>query len=218
MQIPNLDARLQRLTATLAQLLAGEFDAIALDTEVGDDLLGRIEETVLFLVMDIKTVTLANRDKEAVLLLQQAQLDKQGRELAAKLETIDRQATAIRELSTPILEVWKDILVMPIIGVVDTPRSVAMLTDLLDAIARMRTKWVIIDITGVAFVDTATADRLLALVRVAGLLGARCTLCGIQPAVAQTLVMLGADLQELVTKRNLADALRHCLTHETHET
>jgi rsbT co-antagonist protein RsbR len=76
----------------------------------------------------------------------------------------------------------------------------------------MQTKWVILDITGVGFVDATTGDRLLAVVRTAGLLGARCLLCGIQPAVAQTFVQLGADMGQLETKRNLADALRHCLS------
>jgi rsbT co-antagonist protein RsbR len=211
MQIQDLDERLRRLTTTLAQLLAGEYDAIAMDAQFRADLLGRIEETVMFLVMDIKTVTLANRDKETVLLLQQAQLAEQERELAAKLETIEQQAAAIRRLSTPILEVWKDVLVVPIIGIVDARRSSEVLADLLDAIARMQTKWVILDVTGVGFVDATTADRLLAMMRAAGLLGARCLLSGIQPAVAQTLVQLGADLGELETKRNLADALHHCI-------
>lgn len=224
-QIQDLDERLRRLTSTLAQLLAGEFEAIDMTASGRDDLLGRIEETVRFLVMDIKTVTIANRDKEAVLLHQQAQLtehlraldrqhghiQQQEAELAAKLQTIERQAAAIRQLSTPILEVWKDVLVVPIIGVVDAHRSVDLLAELLDAISRMQTKWVILDVTGVVFVDAMTADRLLAVVRAAGLLGARCMLCGIQPAVAQALLQLGVDLGDLLTKRNLADALHHCL-------
>jgi rsbT co-antagonist protein RsbR len=217
MQIDDLDERLRRLTTTLAQLLAGEFDAIDMRAEFADDLLGRVEETLMFLVMDIKTIALANRDKEAALLLQQAQLAENQRELAAKLETIDRQAVEIRQLSTPILEVWKDILVVPIVGIVDSQRSVEILADLLGAIARMHTKWVILDITGVAFVDTATADRLLSVVRAAALLGTRCLLSGIQPAVAQTLVALGVDLGEVESKRNLADALRHCLLRVNHE-
>lgn len=211
MQIEELDRRLERLTAALAHLLAGEFDAIPITASVADDLLGRVEQTVQHLVMDIKTVTLANRDKEAVLLLQQQQLEQQARELAARAATIEQQAAAIRQLSTPVLEVWREVLVLPIIGAVDTARSEALMTDLLDSIARMPTKWVIIDLTGVEFVDTHTADHLLKVVRAAALLGVRCMLSGIQPAVAQTLANIGAELGELATERNLAEALRHCL-------
>lgn len=211
MQIEELDQRLERLTAALAHLLAGEFDAIPITPSVVDDLLGSVEQTVQHLVMDIKTVTLANRDKEAVLLLQQQQLEQQVRELAARAETIEQQAAAIRQLSTPVLEVWREVLVLPIIGAVDTARGEALMTDLLDSIARMPTKWVIIDLTGVEFVDTHTADHLLKVVRAAALLGVRCMLSGIQPAVAQTLANIGAELGELATERNLAEALRHCL-------
>lgn len=211
MQIEDLDQRLERLTAALAHLLAGEFDAIPITPSVADDLLGRVEQTVQHLVMDIKTVTLANRDKEAVLLLQQQQLEQQVRELAARAETIEQQAAAIRQLSTPVLEVWREVLVLPIIGAVDTARGEALMIDLLDSIARMPTKWVIIDLTGVEFVDTHTADHLLKVVRAAALLGVRCMLSGIQPAVAQTLANIGVEFGELATERNLAGALRHCL-------
>lgn len=211
MQIEDLDQRLERLTAALAHLLAGEFDAIPITPSVADDLLGRVEQTVQHLVMDIKTVTLANRDKEAVLLLQQQQLEQQTRELATRAETIEQQATAIRQLSTPVLEVWREVLVLPIIGAVDTARGEALMIDLLDSIARMPTKWVIIDLTGVEFVDTHTADHLLKVVRAAALLGVRCMLSGIQPAVAQTLANIGVEFGELATERNLAGALRHCL-------
>jgi rsbT co-antagonist protein RsbR len=204
MEIPQLDARLQRLNETLSRLLEGEFEAIDESGEVGDDPLGRIEETVQFLVMDIKTITMANREKEASLLMQQEQL-------SAKAETIERQAAAIAELSTPILEIWDGVIVVPIIGVIDTCRSVAIMTTLLDSVVRTRARWVILDVTGVELVDTSTGEYLLRVVRTAALLGVSCVLSGIQPAVAQTLVEIGAELTAIVTKRNLRSALEHCL-------
>jgi rsbT co-antagonist protein RsbR len=225
MQIQDFEYRLRRLSDTLAQLLDGDFGAIELHGAIANDALGRIEETVQFLVMDTKTVSLANREKEAALVLQQElletkieqleqhrlQIRRQEQELAAKAATIELQTVAIRELSTPILEVWDDVLVLPIIGAIDTNRSETITVELLDRIERMQTKWVILDITGVELVDTQTADHLLKVVRAAALLGCSSLLCGVQPAVAQTLVGIGVDLLEIETARTLKNALRHCL-------
>lgn len=227
MPINDFDARFERLTETLALLLDGQFDAIDLHGEIPDDALGRVEETVRHLVMDTKTVSFANREKEAALVLQQGllssnieqlqqqrrQIQLQAQELAAKAQTIERQTTAIHELSTPILEVWDDVLVLPIVGAIDTTRSEGIMVALLDQISRMQTKWVILDITGVEMVDTHTADHLLKVCRAVSLLGCSTLLCGVQPAVAQTLVSLGVELLELSTARTLKDALRHCLLH-----
>jgi rsbT co-antagonist protein RsbR len=225
MRPEDFDARIQRLADTLAQLLDGHFDGIDLHGEIVDDALGRIEETVQFLVLDSKTVSVAHREKEAALLLQQdqlatkiEQLEQQRiqiqlheRELAAKARTIAQQTAAIRELSTPILEVWEDVLVLPIIGAIDTARSETIMVELLAEIQRMQTKWVILDITGVELVDTQTADHLIKVVRAASLLGCSSLLCGVQPAVAQTLVGIGVELLEIATARTLKNALRHCL-------
>lgn len=133
------------------------------------------------------------------------------RELEDKLQTIERQAIAIRELSTPVLEVWDDVLAMPIVGLVDTKRSIDIMTTLLRRIVETKARHVIMDITGVDMVDTKTADYLLKIVRAANLLGSRCILTGLSPAVAQTLVEIGADLTEVTTLRDLKAGLRECL-------
>jgi rsbT co-antagonist protein RsbR len=134
-----------------------------------------------------------------------------ARELEEKLVTIERQAQAIRELSTPVMEIWDDVLVLPIVGVVDTRRSMEIMNTLLERIVAMQSRCVIIDITGVEVVDTKTADYLLRVSRAASLLGSRCVLTGLSPAVAQTLVEIGADLTEVRTLRNLKEGLRDCL-------
>jgi rsbT co-antagonist protein RsbR len=225
MQITSLDARLRRMNDTLSLLLEGEFDAIDEYGQTPDDPLGRIEETVQFLVMDIKTIVTANLDKEASLLLQQEQLRaktelleqqqqriaQQQKDLQRKAELIELQAAAIRELSTPILEIGDDVLVLPIIGVLDTQRSIEIVSDLLDSIVRVQAKWVIIDITGVEVVDTGTGAYLIQMTKAAGLLGASCLLSGIQPAVARTLVDIGVEFGSISMKRNLKAALEHCL-------
>jgi rsbT co-antagonist protein RsbR len=109
------------------------------------------------------------------------------------------------------MEIWDDVLVLPIVGVVDTHRSMDIMSNLLERIVERQSKCVIIDVTGVEMVDTKTADYLLKVVRAAGLLGTRCVLTGLSPAVAQTLVEIGADLSEVRTLRNLKAGLLDCL-------
>jgi anti-anti-sigma regulatory factor len=132
-------------------------------------------------------------------------------ELERKTALIQEQEAAISELSTPVMEIWDDILVLLIVGVVDTTRSMDLMTNLLDRIVETQSRCVIIDVTGVEVVDTKTADYLLKVIRSANLLGSRCVLTGLSPAIAQTLVEIGADLTEVNTLRNIKDGLKDCL-------
>ncbi|MFS8068641.1 MAG: STAS domain-containing protein, partial [Byssovorax sp.] len=108
-------------------------------------------------------------------------------------------------------EVWDDVLAMPIIGVVDSRRTADMVQRLLAEVARTQASFVIIDLTGVEIVDTRTADHLIKLIRKVELVGARCVLTGIRPAVAETLVDIGVDFGRLTTLRNLKHGLREAL-------
>lgn len=132
-------------------------------------------------------------------------------ELDQKLALIEQQRAAILELSTPILQLWDDVVALPIIGVVDTQRGDQIMERLLDEVSRRRARFVILDVTGVQLVDTRTADHLIKVARSAELLGATCVMTGIQPAVAQTLVMLGADLRSLITKSTIGQGLAECI-------
>lgn len=134
-------------------------------------------------------------------------------ELQRKIDLIEEQALAISELSTPVMEIWDDVLVLPIVGVVDTRRSVEIMDNLLNRIVATQSRCVIIDVTGVEVVDTKTADYLIKVVRAASLLGTRCVLTGLSPAVAQTLVEIGASMQEVRTLRNLKEGLKDCLRY-----
>jgi rsbT co-antagonist protein RsbR len=158
---------------------------------------------------------LAARVTEATLKSSDELLCKLGEYLNLTLQemqdTIGRQRSVIRSLSTPILQIWDDVLALPVIGVVDTQRSSDIMESLLAAIVQNRTRYVILDITGVEVVDTKTADHFIKLISSARLLGAQCVLTGIQPAVAQTLVDIGIDLSAVTTMRNLQDGLRECL-------
>jgi PAS domain S-box-containing protein len=143
-------------------------------------------------------------------------LAQRNEELAARAEEhvqlVERLRLAVDELSTPVLEVWKNVLVMPIVGVIDTERSAQMTERLLAALTEHACHYVIVDVTGVATVDTSTADRLIKMARAVELLGAQCIISGIQPSVAQTLVALGVDFTSLLTQRNLKHALELCLS------
>jgi len=126
-------------------------------------------------------------------------------------DAIERLRASVVALSTPILEVWEDVLALPVIGVLDSQRSAEMMERLLAAVEEKQSRFVIIDITGVEVVDSATADRLLKLVRAVEILGARCILTGARGAVAATLVSLGANLGGLVSLRNLKRGIEECL-------
>jgi rsbT co-antagonist protein RsbR len=135
----------------------------------------------------------------------------------SKLSLIERLRRAVDELSTPILEVWDDVLAMPVIGVIDSHRTADMVQRLLAEVARTQASFVIVDLTGVEIVDTKTADHLIKLIRKVEIVGARCVLTGIRPAVSETLVDIGVDFGRITTLRNLKHGLREALRHARRE-
>ena len=139
------------------------------------------------------------------------------RELEEKLATIELQRAAIRELSTPIIEVWESVLCLPVVGVLDSTRSAEMTEALLQAIVEKKARCAIIDITGIQVMDTATADHFLRMARAVRLLGANCMLTGINPAIAQTIIHMGMDLAGVVTHRTMRNALQRFVV-ESEET
>jgi rsbT co-antagonist protein RsbR len=133
------------------------------------------------------------------------------KELEEKLATIEVQRAAIRELSTPVIEVWEGVLCLPVVGVLDTTRSAEMTESLLSAIVEKKADCAIIDITGIQVMDTGTADHFLRMARAVQLLGAECLLTGINPAIAQTIIHMGVDLSGVVTHRTMRTALQYCI-------
>ena len=136
---------------------------------------------------------------------------KSEQEVREKLELIERQSATIRALATPIIQVWDEVLCLPVIGTVDSARTADMMQGLLEAIVREQARYAIVDLTGVEVVDTSTADHLIQLFRAAKVLGVDGILCGIRPAVAQTVVALGLELGSVRTMRSLRDALKWCI-------
>jgi rsbT co-antagonist protein RsbR len=124
----------------------------------------------------------------------------------AREEVIVRQQQDLLELSTPVVELWRNVLALPLIGTLDSARTQIVMENLLQTIVRTGSTVAIIDITGVPTVDTLVAQHLLKTVTAARLMGADCIISGIRPQIAQTIVHLGVDLSGVVTKANLADA------------
>ena len=137
------------------------------------------------------------------------EVHQKGRE-----EVIARQQQEMLELSTPVVQLWDSILALPVIGTLDSERTQVVMENLLQKIVETGASIAIVDITGVPTVDTLVAQHLLKTVAAARLMGADCIISGIRPQIAQTIVHLGVDLEDVVTKATLADAfslaLRKC--------
>ncbi|MBN3760039.1 STAS domain-containing protein [Burkholderia sp. Ac-20365] len=119
---------------------------------------------------------------------------------------IARQQEELLELSTPVVQLWEGILALPLIGTLDSARTQVVMESLLQKIVETGAAISIIDITGVPTVDTLVAQHLLKTVAAARLMGADCIISGIRPQIAQTIVHLGVDLTNVITKSTLADA------------
>ena len=126
---------------------------------------------------------------------------QQNRELVIK-----RQQEELLELSTPVVELWDNIVALPLIGTLDSARTQVVMENLLQKIVDNEALIAIIDITGVPTVDTLVAQHLLKTVAAARLMGADCIISGMRPQIAQTIVHLGVNLTDVVTKATLADA------------
>ena len=122
-------------------------------------------------------------------------------------ERLREQSRTIREISTPTIKLWEGILVLPVVGVVDSMRAQHMMDTMLLKIAETGSKFIILDIQGVAAVDTAVANHLIKITKATRLMGCQCIISGISPAVAQTLIHLGIDMSDVKTNATLSDAL-----------
>jgi rsbT co-antagonist protein RsbR len=126
-------------------------------------------------------------------------------------EVIARQQQELLELSTPVVKLWDGILALPLIGTLDSARTQVVMENLLQQIVQTGAGIAIIDITGVPTVDTLVAQHLLKTIAAARLMGADCIVSGVRPQIAQTIVHLGVELGDVVTKATLADAFRLAL-------
>jgi rsbT co-antagonist protein RsbR len=126
-------------------------------------------------------------------------------------QVIARQQEEMLELSTPVVTLWDGIVALPLIGTLDSARTQVVMESLLQAIVQTNSRFAIIDITGVPTVDTLVAQHLLKTITAARLMGAECILSGIRPQIAQTIVHLGINLEDVITKAKLSDAFKLAL-------
>jgi rsbT co-antagonist protein RsbR len=131
----------------------------------------------------------------------------------AREQIIADQVTTMLELSTPVVRLWDSIIAVPLVGTLDSARTQLVMERLLETLVATSATHAVIDITGVPTVDTEVAQHLLKTVSAARLLGAECTISGIRPQVAQTIVSLGIEFGDVATKATLADALAAALRH-----
>jgi rsbT co-antagonist protein RsbR len=207
-EMPVSRDRMKRIVDVISLITLGEFDPELTTIAIPDppDAFAAIEESLNVLTRELAEAHRENAEYTA-------KLESSRQELEEKLQTIERQQMAIRDLSTPIIELWDEILTLPIVGIVDTQRSVEMTTRLLQRIAESRFRCVIIDITGVDVVDTMTADHFVKMIKSTQLLGVYCVVTGVSPDIAQTLVRLGIELGTVRTLRTLKDGLKDCFLY-----
>jgi rsbT co-antagonist protein RsbR len=131
--------------------------------------------------------------------------------LSEGAEVIDRQRQQLMELSTPVIKLWDRVVAVPLIGTLDSARTQVVMETLLQAIVDQNAAIAILDITGVPMVDTVVAQYLLKTAMAVRLMGSECVISGIRPQIAQTIVQLGIDLGDIITRATLADALAWAL-------
>jgi rsbT co-antagonist protein RsbR len=122
-------------------------------------------------------------------------------------ETLTAQANSLLEMSTPVTHIWDGILLLPIVGLIDSRRARDVMNATLEKIAESQARIFILDISGVGVVDTAVANHLIKISRATRLMGCECVISGISPAIAQTVVDLGIDVGDVKTTATMKDAL-----------
>jgi rsbT co-antagonist protein RsbR len=201
-------SRVTRMMDVLSLAAIGQFehDQCVIKLEHQDDF-ALLEQTLNLFTGELSAARTENEQHVKELLSSRQELEE-------KLRTIEAQQEAIRQLSNPILEIWDGVLVLPVIGTIDAQRATEMTEALLVAVVRSAADSVIIDATGAAAFDTATADHFQRMVKAAELLGAYCVLTGISPENAQSLTSLDVDFQNIATLGTLKQGLDACIEHQ----
>lgn len=199
--------RIEKMVEVLSYASVGAFSEALERAQVQqEDTFGTLEEAMRLVVSEL------HQAREQTDNAMRA-LEKSRSELEEKLETIENQRMAIQDLSAPILDIWDDIVTLPVIGAIDTRRAVEMTERLLRRVVEAGARCVIIDLTGVEVVDSMTADHLIKMTKATRLLGCYCVITGIGPEIARTLVELDVSLSGIQTLRNLKTGLEACFSY-----
>jgi rsbT co-antagonist protein RsbR len=122
-------------------------------------------------------------------------------------ETVTAQAKSLMEMSTPVTQIWSGILLLPLVGLIDSKRARDVMNATLAKISETQARIFILDISGVGVVDTAVANHLIKITQATRLMGCDCTISGVSPSIAQTIVDLGIDVGRIKTTATMKDAL-----------
>lgn len=205
-----VDDKVQQMLDVLLQLASGDLEA-RVSTPEGDTPIDLVATAVNMLAEELAASITAERalrkDLEHEIARRQAELE----ELERAQAQVARQTKVIYELSTPVIEVWAGVLVLPLTGIIDETRGEQILTQLLASISRTRAKVAILDVTGCPVMDEASARRISKVGAAAKLLGTRAVLTGVSPDNAQTLAQLGVEFTQFETARSLAAGLKKAL-------
>lgn len=197
------DPRVQEVLGVLLRLAAADLDA-RIDNPEGDAPIELVAAAVNMLAEELAASVRSERELRR-------ELEAKIAERTAELEALERAQALIRELSTPVIEVWAGILVLPLIGVIDDERGVQIMEQLLHAIVERQAKIAIVDITGVPNIDASAADQLTRVVGATKMLGARTLLTGVGPRNAQTFADLEVDLRGVEMASSLRAGLQWAL-------
>jgi rsbT co-antagonist protein RsbR len=190
----QLDALLKSTLPVLREIEAGDLSLRVPSDEAADRPLGALAASANALVDGLVQARQRTR--------------RYQRELEEQIATIEKQRAAIRELSTPVIEVWTGVLCVPIVGALDAERAADMTASLLRAIAQRKTPLTIIDVTGIENMETYATDHFLRMARAVRILGGDCVLSGVNADLAWTITEMGIELGEIRTHRTLREALQ----------
>ncbi len=203
----------------LRALLAGEIERVSFDAQIAEPperwCVGALAANsrdggYIWQLTDVTRWQLAEAESQR-LIVELRRVEELRRQSEEQQETIDAQQALLAELSTPLLRISDTALVLPLIGALDSRRAQRVVESLLEAVDDQNAEIVLLDITGVPVVDTQVANVLLQCAKAVRLLGARMVLTGIRPDVAQTIVALGIDLGDIVTRANLEEGINYAL-------
>lgn len=193
----GLDPRLLQIVDVVMRLASGEYDARAQDSGCGDE----FDALAVGINMLIEEVV-AKFGENAKLV----------HSLGESMERLSAQQQTIMSLSTPALRVWEGIVVLPLIGLIDSARVQRLSKELLMRVVQDAVDVVIIDVTGLAEMDTTTARLLLDVVGALRLLGARCILTGLRAQNARNMVSFDVDMGAMAMRASLYDGLKLALS------
>ena len=169
------------------------------------------------LPVELSSSLIEYEEEPAVLILIRDITERRGAEQAQKAseerlkDLVEKLRLSQEDLSTPVVQVWDRVLALPLIGVVDSTRAQKVMEVLLPKIVETQAEVVVIDVTGVASMDTQVTNHLIRTIQSSRLLGTQCVVTGIRPEVAQAIVRLEMDMGDLVTMRDLQEGLRYAL-------